>query len=200
MLRYLTALVAALACLGARRLRAARRRRRQQRRRSSDTLQPARGRRRLGRSRLVYRQGHHAAAFKAGLDAFNEQNPGLNAELIELPEEADQQREQQVQRLRAESDECDVLGMDVIWTAEYAAARAGSTTSPPWSRSTQDEFIASTVETASYEDKIWALPFNTNAGFLYYRTDQVSEPARYLGGRLRAGARQRRAGLPGLGL
>jgi multiple sugar transport system substrate-binding protein len=40
----------------------------------------------------------------------------------------------------------------------------------------QDDFIPSTVETAKYQDKYWAVPFNTNAGFLYYRTDQVQNP------------------------
>ena len=88
----------------------------------------------------------------AGVDSFNKTNPDLNAELIELPEEADQQREQQVQRLRAESDECDVLGMDVIWTAEYAA-QGWLYDLTPVVEERQDEFIASTVDTASYEDK-----------------------------------------------
>jgi multiple sugar transport system substrate-binding protein len=63
-----------------------------------------------------------SGAFTTGVEEFNRQNPKLQAELLELPESADLQREQQVQRLRAESSECDVLGMDVIWTAEYAAA------------------------------------------------------------------------------
>src|SRR6188472_1134158 len=63
-----------------------------------------------------------SGAFKTAVERFNAQNPKLQAELLELPENADLQREQQIQRLRAESNECDVLGMDVIWTAEYAAA------------------------------------------------------------------------------
>lgn len=113
-----------------------------------------------------------SGAFQKGIDAFNEANPKLKARLIQLPEAADAQREQQIQRLRAESPECDVLGMDVIWTAEYAAAG--------WLDDLTDvvepkrgEFIPSTVEAVEYDGKLWAFPFNTNAGFLYYRTDQV---------------------------
>ena len=60
-------------------------------------------------------------AFSTVVDNFNKANPDANAELLELPTAADEQRRLQVQRLRAESPECDVLGMDVIWTAEYAA-------------------------------------------------------------------------------
>ena len=116
-----------------------------------------------------------SGAFTTAVEAFNKENPNLNADLLELPESADLQREQQVQRLRAESSECDVLGMDVIWTAEYAAAGWLYDITPVVDQH-EDEFIPSTVETVEYEGKRWALPYNTNAGFVYYRTNQVSQP------------------------
>src|SRR6266480_6363120 len=111
-------------------------------------------------------------AFASMVKLFNDQNSNARVKLIELPTSADDQRAQQVQRLRAKSSECDVLGIDTIWTAEYAAqgwiydlskvmdARKGA-------------FIGSTVDSAKYQGKYWAIPFNTNAGFLYYRTDKV---------------------------
>jgi trehalose/maltose transport system substrate-binding protein len=113
-------------------------------------------------------------AFGTVVDNFNKANPDANAKLLELPEAADLQREQQIQRLQAKSDECDVLGVDVIWTAEYAGQGwLQDITSAVEKR--KSEFIPSTVETGLYEDKYWAMPFNTNAGFLYYRDDQVPE-------------------------
>lgn len=171
MLRYVIALVAALACLGLAACgsddgggeTAA----------EADVLEPSDAEGASGD--VAWCIGKDTSgSFTEGIEQFNEENPDLNAELIELPEAADQQREQQVQRLRAESDECDVLGMDVIWTAEYAA-NGWLYDLTPVVEARQDDFIASTVETVSYDDKFWALPFNTNAGFLYYRTDQVSE-------------------------
>lgn len=116
-----------------------------------------------------------SGAFTTAVEKFNEQNPDLEADLLELPENADIQREQQIQRLRAESSECDVLGMDVIWTAEYAAS-GWLYDLTPVVEELEGEFIPSTVETVEYEDKKWALPFNTNAGFLFYRTDEVPQP------------------------
>ncbi|MGH2742116.1 MAG: ABC transporter substrate-binding protein [Thermoleophilaceae bacterium] len=113
-------------------------------------------------------------AYGTAIDLFKKENSNVTVKLVELPESADEQRTQLVQRLRAESDECDVLGMDVIWTAEFAAQ--------DWLQDTsdvieprQDDFIASTLETAQYEDKYWAVPYHTNAGFLYYRSDQVKQ-------------------------
>jgi multiple sugar transport system substrate-binding protein len=113
-------------------------------------------------------------AYGTAIDLFKKENPNVNVRLVELPESADEQRTQLVQRLDAESDECDVLGLDVIWTAEFAAQ--------DWLQDTsdvieprQDDFIPSTLETAQYEDSYWAVPYHTNAGFLYYRTDQVEQ-------------------------
>jgi multiple sugar transport system substrate-binding protein len=115
-----------------------------------------------------------SGAYGTAIDLFKKENSKVNVKLVELPESADEQRRQLVQRLDAESDECDVLGMDVIWTAEFAAQN--------WLQDTsqiieprQDDFIPSTLETAQYEDKYWAVPYHTNAGFLYYRTDQVDQ-------------------------
>jgi multiple sugar transport system substrate-binding protein len=115
-----------------------------------------------------------SGAYGTAIDLFKKENSKVTVKLVELPESADEQRTQLVQRLDAESDECDVLGMDVIWTAEFAAQ--------DWLQDTsdiieprQDDFIPSTLETAQYEDKYWAVPYHTNAGFLYYRTDQVQE-------------------------
>ena len=114
-------------------------------------------------------------AFSEMVRLHNSQNPQVTAQLVELPTSADQQRTQQVQRLRAESPECDVLGIDVVWTAEYA--------SQGWIFDLSDvvaeregDFIPSTLESVNYQDKHWAVPFNSNAGFLYYRSDRVNQP------------------------
>jgi multiple sugar transport system substrate-binding protein len=115
-----------------------------------------------------------SGAYGTAIDLFKEENPKVTVKLVELPTSADEQRTQLVQRLDAESDECDVLGMDTIWTAEFAAQ--------DWIQDTteiietrRDDFIPSTLATAEYEEKYWAVPYHTNAGFLYYRTDQVDQ-------------------------
>jgi multiple sugar transport system substrate-binding protein len=115
-----------------------------------------------------------SGAFRTVVDNFNKQNPNANAELLELPESADEQRRLQIQRLRAKSSQCDVLGMDVIWTAEYAAQGWLLDVSDAL-EAKRDTFIPSTVETAEYEGKYWAFPFNTNAGFIYWRTNQAGD-------------------------
>ncbi|HZG49324.1 MAG TPA: ABC transporter substrate-binding protein [Thermoleophilaceae bacterium] len=116
-----------------------------------------------------------SGAYGTAIDLFQKQNSKVKVKLVELPESADEQRTQLVQRLRAESDECDVVGMDVIWTAEFAAQDWLAETTDIISKRESD-FIPATLETAKFEDKYWAVPYHTNAGFLYYRKDQVPEP------------------------
>jgi multiple sugar transport system substrate-binding protein len=115
-----------------------------------------------------------SGAFGTVVDNFNKANPDANVKLLELPESADDQRRLQIQRLRAKSSQCDVLGMDVIWTAEYAAQGWLLDVSDAVDKR-KSAFIPSTLETAKYEDKYWAYPFNTNAGFIYWRTDQAGD-------------------------
>ncbi|MGL4298807.1 MAG: ABC transporter substrate-binding protein, partial [Candidatus Neomicrothrix subdominans] len=47
---------------------------------------------------------------------------GYDIKVQVLPADADQQREQLVRRLAAGDTSIDLIGMDVIWTAEFAGA------------------------------------------------------------------------------
>src|SRR5215210_1971226 len=113
-----------------------------------------------------------SGAFGTVVDNFNKANPKAKVKLLELPEDAGEQRRLQIQRLQAKSAECDVLGMDVIWTAEYAA-QAWLLDVSDFIGENGDKFIKSTVDTTEYEGKNWAVPFNSNAGFIYFRSDEV---------------------------
>ena len=114
-------------------------------------------------------------AFSTVVDNFNKANPNAKAKLIELPTDAVEQRRLQIQRLRAKSDECDILGTDVVWTAEYAAQGWLKDVSDYMSQN-GDQYLSAPVKTTEYEGKNYAVPFNSNAGFIYYRNDEVDSP------------------------
>jgi multiple sugar transport system substrate-binding protein len=111
---------------------------------------------------------------KDSLRRFNEQfeSQGLRATLTEFPASADEQRNQFIQRQEAQAPDCDVFVADVVWTAEFASQKWLYDLTP-YVEQRQDEFIPSTLETTRYDNKFWGVPKDTNAGFLYYRTDQV---------------------------
>jgi multiple sugar transport system substrate-binding protein len=114
-------------------------------------------------------------AFSQVVSLYNQAHPSVHVKLLELPTSADAQRTQLVQRQQAKSSECDVLGMDVTWTAEFAA-QGWLRDVTPAINARQSEFIPSTLDTAKIAGKEWAIPFNTNAGFLYYNTSKVKSP------------------------
>jgi multiple sugar transport system substrate-binding protein len=114
-------------------------------------------------------------AFSQVVSLYNKANPNVHVKLLELPTSADAQRTQLVQRQQAKSPECDVLGMDVIWTAEFAA-QGWLRNVTPAIKARQSEFIPSTLKTTEIDGKDWAVPFNTNAGFLYYNSSKVKQP------------------------
>jgi multiple sugar transport system substrate-binding protein len=93
-----------------------------------------------------------------------------------LPTDASQQREQLVRRLGADDSSIDVVGMDVIWTGEFANAGWVE----PWEgrlkNQVTEKVFPNVIETASFEGELYAAPFNTNTQLLWYRKDLVPKP------------------------
>jgi multiple sugar transport system substrate-binding protein len=93
-----------------------------------------------------------------------------------LPTDADQQRELIVRRLAAKDSSVDIVGMDVIWTAEFAQAGWIE----PWSaqnaqKVTQGD-LPGPLQTAKYKGKLYAAPYTSNTQILFYRKDLVKTP------------------------
>ncbi len=97
-------------------------------------------------------------------------------DIVVLPADADQQREQLVRRLAARDSAIDIIGLDVIWTAEFSAAGWII----PWPEGLADAVtegrLGSAVESATFDGRLQAAPFTTNTQLLWYRTDRVRTP------------------------
>jgi multiple sugar transport system substrate-binding protein len=98
---------------------------------------------------------------------------GLSVRILEFPASADEQRNQFVQRQEARAADCDVFRSDVIWTAEFAS-QGWLYDMTPYVERIKDRFIESSLETATYDGRVWGVPSYTNAALLYYRKDKVS--------------------------
>ena len=92
----------------------------------------------------------------------------------ELPDEADQQRQQMIQNTQIKNPKMGVDQVDVVWTAEFAAkgyvvAAAG--------RPVPDRqgSCSATVDSATYFDKLYAYPTASDGGLLYYRKDLLDK-------------------------
>ena len=110
------------------------------------------------------------------IDLFNKKysSQGLTAKLVEFPASADEQRNQFIQRQQAKSGDCDVFSSDVVWTAEFASQK-WLYDMTPYVKEKASNYIDATIETVTYDGKIWGAPETTDAAFMYYRTDLVPE-------------------------
>jgi multiple sugar transport system substrate-binding protein len=107
--------------------------------------------------------------YPAVIKKWNTAHPDQKVSMIELPEAADAQRSQFVTNLQAKSDRYDVLGIDVVWTAEFA--KSGWLLALDEGQFPVNEMLKPAVDTGRFEGKLWAIPYDTNGGLLFYRKD-----------------------------
>lgn len=124
-----------------------------------------------GRGPITFAMGSNdAGKIKPIIEAWNAEHPDEQVSMHELPSEADQARETLVQSLQAGSADFDVMALDVVWTAEFAANGWIAPLEGDLALDTSG-LLPATVESATYRGTLFAAPQNTNAQLLFYRTD-----------------------------
>ncbi|WP_022884390.1 ABC transporter substrate-binding protein [Glaciibacter superstes] len=108
------------------------------------------------------------------IDMWNEAHPDQEVTFLELSASPDDQRTSFVQDFQAKSGNYDVIWGDVVWTSEFAAHGWLEELDPE--KVASPDILPAAVESAKYDGKIWAAPFMTNAGLLYYRSDLIDAP------------------------
>jgi multiple sugar transport system substrate-binding protein len=93
-----------------------------------------------------------------------------------LPRDADGQREQMVRRLAAEDTDLDLLGLDVTWVPEFAQAGWLAEFTGSNKEAASDDVLATPLETATWNDKLYAATMNTNVQLLWYDKELTPDP------------------------
>ena len=104
---------------------------------------------------------------------FNEQHPNGKVILHELPDEADQQRQQIIQNTQVKNPKMAVVNVDVVWTAEFAAK--GYIDELPADQFPTEGVLPAALDSATYFGKVYAYPIASNAGLLFYRKDLLDK-------------------------
>jgi multiple sugar transport system substrate-binding protein len=129
-----------------------------------------------GRGPITYVQGKdNSNVVKPLVATWNAAHPKEQVTFKEQTESADQQHDDLVQNFQAKNPNYDVMSVDVVWTAEFAAKG--------WLQPLKDKqlidtsaMLPSTVKTATYNKVMYAAPVTTDGGILYYRKDLVPTP------------------------
>ncbi len=104
---------------------------------------------------------------------FNSQHPNGQVTLHELPDSADQQRQQMIQNTQIKNPAMAVISVDVVWTSEFAAK--GYVVPLPADQFPTDGFLPSAVSASTYFNKLYAYPNTSDGGLLYYRKDLLDK-------------------------
>ncbi|MEV0002010.1 extracellular solute-binding protein [Micromonospora sp. NPDC050980] len=115
---------------------------------------------------------------QALIKLWNAANPHNQARMISLNEAADAQYAEMINRGDHQKEEdIDVFNLDVTWTAAFAEKNLLLPIDEPRLAERPDEtFLEKPLRTCRYQGRLWALPFNTDAGLLYYRKDLGLKP------------------------
>jgi multiple sugar transport system substrate-binding protein len=129
----------------------------------------------------LYTPANEMATFTAVAKRCNEQLGGrFRIQQVSLPKGADDQRLQLARRLTGNDKTLDVMALDVVWTAEFAEAGwALPLSDDPLGRAESDateDTLAGPLETAKWQDKLYAAPVTTNTQLLWYRADLMDGP------------------------
>jgi multiple sugar transport system substrate-binding protein len=127
-----------------------------------------------GRGPITYVAGKDTTGtIQDQIDVWNKMHPDQKVTFVELPEDADAQRQQMVQNAEAQSATYGVLSLDVVWTAEFAANQWIEPL--PQSEFQLDKYLDPVVETGMYRGQLYAAPWVSDGGMLYYRTDLLKK-------------------------
>ena len=111
--------------------------------------------------------------------AFNESQTKAHMTYKELPPPSSSTEVHQglVQQLARRNGDPDVFTLDIIWIAEFAAAKWALPLDQYFKDST-GEYFPGMVQACTWQDKLVALPWFVDSGMLYYRKDfGISAPS-----------------------
>lgn len=106
---------------------------------------------------------------------WNAAHPDEKVTLKEQTDAADQQHDDLVRNFDAKNADYDVVSVDLVWTAEFAAKGYLQPLKGDLAIDT-DGLLDSAVKGAQYNGVQYAAPMTSDGGMLYYRSDLVKTP------------------------
>jgi multiple sugar transport system substrate-binding protein len=108
-------------------------------------------------------------------EKWNAAHPTEKVTVKEQSDQADQQHDDLVQHFQAKDPSYDVVSVDVVWTAEFAAKGWLTPLKDQYAIDTTG-FLKPTVQAATYNNTLYAAPTSSDGAMLYYRSDLVPNP------------------------
>ena len=128
------------------------------------------------RGPITYVQGKdNNNVVRPTIDKWNADHPNEKVTFKEQSDQADAQHDDLVQHFQAKDANYDVVDVDVVWTAEFAAKGWLQPLTGQFALDTS-KLLPATVKTGTYNNTLFAAPQSSDGGMLYYRKDLVPNP------------------------
>jgi multiple sugar transport system substrate-binding protein len=111
------------------------------------------------------------------VEAFNSSQNKIHVTYNELPPPSSSTEVHQalVQQLARRNGNPDVFTQDIIWIAEFAAAKWALPLDEYFNAEVMKEYFPGVVQACTWQGKLTALPWFIDSGMLYYRKDLLEE-------------------------
>jgi multiple sugar transport system substrate-binding protein len=116
-----------------------------------------------------------SGALEALIKRFNQENEDLSVRWRRMPSDTGAYFDQLRTEFQAQSDDITVIAGDVIWPAQFAANGYIADLSDRFTEDMRGQFLPGPVDSNTYNGAVYGVPWFTDAGLLYYRTDYLEE-------------------------
>lgn len=118
---------------------------------------------------------NEAQQLKPLVTKFNQQHPDIKFEIVEAPSDTNQVEDLYTSSFLLGNSPFDVVYMDLVWTPKFAAAGWLRDISDRLSTTEAEPYLKGDIAGGMYQDKLYRLPFRSDAGMLYYRQDLLEQ-------------------------
>ncbi|PSN15762.1 ABC transporter substrate-binding protein [filamentous cyanobacterium CCT1] len=108
-------------------------------------------------------------------DQFMAENPDIRIEMVRGPNAADAVENLYTTSFLLGDSPYDILFSDVVWIPKFAAAGWLTDLSDRVSEADLADFLEADVAAGVYQDGFYRMPFRSDMGMLYYRTDLLDQ-------------------------
>jgi len=106
---------------------------------------------------------------------FNQQHSDLKFQIVEAPSDSNQVEDLYTSSFLLGNSPYDVVYMDIVWTPKFAAAGWLRDISDRLAPQEAKKYLAGDIAGGMYQNKLYRLPFRSDAGMLYYRQDLLEQ-------------------------
>ncbi|MEM7756593.1 MAG: ABC transporter substrate-binding protein [Cyanobacteria bacterium P01_A01_bin.40] len=106
---------------------------------------------------------------------FNQEHPQIKFEIVEAPSDSNQVEDLYTSSFLLGNSPYDVVYMDIVWTPKFAAAGWLRELNDRFDETDAEPYLKGDIAGGTYQNKLYRLPFRSDAGMLYYRQDLLAQ-------------------------